>query len=149
MPARSDQQSNLLLLARDRTARQYLRRVLEQGGYAVLPAGDCREAVALFLAHPIDLVVLDLRAPDLHGLVTYKLLTACQPHARFVITVTPPLDLTALSPNSSHAILRRPFDAATLLETVRQASSGCAPARGIGETDPAPSHSKTHQLREP
>ena len=114
-------------MARGRTAGQSLRRVLEQGGYVVLPARDCREAVALFLANSINLVLLDLRAPVLHGLATFKLLNACDPRVTFVLTVTPPVDLTSFDPDSCRTILERPFRAAALLGALGEVLEQPAP----------------------
>ena len=135
MPARSDNKPGILLMARDRIAGQSLRRVLEQGGYAVLPARDCREAIALFLANRIDLVLLDLQAPVLHGLATFKLLNACDPRVPFVVTVTPPLDLTPFDRNSCRIILERPVHAATLLGAFRAILGRPAPSLDGGKLE--------------
>jgi len=119
IPARSHNQPGILLMARGRTAGRSLRHVLELGGYAVLPARDCREAVSLFLTSSIDLVLLDLRGPVLHGLATFKLLHAYDPRVPFVVMAMPPVDLTAFDHNSCHTILERPFHAAKLLRVLR------------------------------
>lgn len=122
MPTSSDNKPSILLMARGRAAGQSLRRVLKQGGYVVLPARDCREAVALFPANPID-----LRAPILHGLATFKLLHACNSRVPFVVTVTPPVDLTPFDRNSCRTILERPFHTATLLGGLRDIPRQPAP----------------------
>lgn len=119
MPACSNNKPGILLRARGHTARQSMRFVLEQGGYAVMPAGDCRETVALFLAHAINLVLLDLRAAALHDLATFKLVHARNARVPFAFTVTPPVDLTLFDSNSCRTILERPFQAATLLGALR------------------------------
>lgn len=45
-----------------------LRRSLEQEGYAVLTAGDGREALAVLREEEVDLVLLDLMLPGINGL---------------------------------------------------------------------------------
>ncbi|MDD3654408.1 MAG: response regulator transcription factor [Desulfotomaculaceae bacterium] len=45
-----------------------LRRSLEQEGYAVLTAGDGREALAILRREEVDLVLLDLMLPGINGL---------------------------------------------------------------------------------
>src|SRR5437588_8171187 len=43
--------------------------ILEQAGYEVLSAKDGIEALSLFRAHPVDLVLLDYVMPNLYGSV--------------------------------------------------------------------------------
>jgi DNA-binding response OmpR family regulator len=58
----------ILVVDDEATVREVVRRYLERDGYAVVEAGDGREAIKLFLESPPDLVILDLMLPGLDGL---------------------------------------------------------------------------------
>lgn len=51
-----------------------LRKLLEQSGYEVVPAGDGLEAVQKFYQENPDLVLLDIQMPKLHGYVVCRLI---------------------------------------------------------------------------
>ena len=62
--------AKLILSVDDDQALLYTRQaILEQAGYEVMSAKDGLEALALFGAHPIDLVLLDYVMPKLYGCV--------------------------------------------------------------------------------
>ncbi len=58
----------ILVVDDEDTIREVVRRYLERDGYAVVEAGDGREALRLFFESPPDLVILDLMLPGLDGL---------------------------------------------------------------------------------
>jgi DNA-binding response OmpR family regulator len=58
----------LLLVEDDPEVRSVLRLALEDEGYDVTEAADGRSGLELFERAPPDLVLLDLRLPDLRGL---------------------------------------------------------------------------------
>jgi DNA-binding response OmpR family regulator len=58
----------LLLVEDDPEVRSVLRLALEDEGYDVTEAADGRSGLDLFTRAPPDLVLLDLRLPDLRGL---------------------------------------------------------------------------------
>ena len=62
----------ILLVEDDPGLRGQLRASLESAGYAVVEAGDGREARFLGEAEPFDAVVLDLGLPGLDGLSVLK-----------------------------------------------------------------------------
>jgi PAS domain S-box-containing protein len=58
-----------VLLAEDHAVNRALAvRLLENAGHDVVVARDGREAVAMFQRHPVDLVLMDVRMPELDGL---------------------------------------------------------------------------------
>jgi len=57
-----------ILIAEDQPIlREITKEYLSDEGYEVLEAGDGNEAMALFQAHGIDLVILDIMLPELDG----------------------------------------------------------------------------------
>ena len=57
----------MLLVEDERKLRELVRSYLERGGFAVLSAGSGAEALSLARSASPDLVVLDLRLPDIPG----------------------------------------------------------------------------------
>ena len=59
--------ATVLLVEDERKLRELVRSYLERGGFAVLSAGTGAEALSLARSAGPDLVVLDLRLPDIPG----------------------------------------------------------------------------------
>lgn len=66
----------VLVVEDERTIAAYVRRGLEEQGYAVDVAYDGREALEWLDAAPFDLVVLDVMLPELNGLEVCRELRA-------------------------------------------------------------------------
>jgi DNA-binding response OmpR family regulator len=81
--------ATVLVVEDERRLRQLLRSYLERAGFAVLSTDSGAEAITLAAAASPDLVVLDLRLPDVPGEVVAQELRAAGP--------TPILMLTAKS----------------------------------------------------
>ncbi len=58
---------NILILDDEKMQRDLLQGFLEKQGYTVLAAADGKSGLALFMQHPVDLVLLDHRMPDMNG----------------------------------------------------------------------------------
>jgi DNA-binding response OmpR family regulator len=56
-----------LLVEDERKLRDLVRSYLERGGLTVLPTASAAEAISMFESAVPDLVVLDLRLPDVPG----------------------------------------------------------------------------------
>lgn len=65
---------SLLFIEDDGSIRQALRMALEDEGYEVREAADGVSGLANFAAHPPDLVLLDLRLPDISGFEVCRML---------------------------------------------------------------------------
>ena len=68
--------STILLVDDEDSIQKLLAYPLEHEGYKVVQAWDGEEALALFAAEPIDLVVLDVMLPKLDGLEVCKRIRA-------------------------------------------------------------------------
>ena len=60
--------SRILLVDDDENLRQALQKTLESMGHQVLPAQNGRVAHELFLKTPVDVVISDIRMPEMDGL---------------------------------------------------------------------------------
>ena len=68
--------NTLLFIEDDDAIRLALRLALEDEGYTVLEAGSGADGLAAFRANEVDLVLLDLRLPDLSGFDVCRALRA-------------------------------------------------------------------------
>jgi DNA-binding response OmpR family regulator len=68
--------STILLVDDEDSIQKLLAYPLEHEGYRVVQAWDGEQALALFAAEPIDLVVLDIMLPKLDGLEVCKRIRA-------------------------------------------------------------------------
>ena len=70
-PAAHDEET-VLVVDDDANTRESLELALDKNGYKVLIAADAREALNLLDRAPVDVIVTDLRMPDLDGLQFYQ-----------------------------------------------------------------------------
>jgi DNA-binding response OmpR family regulator len=68
--------STILLVDDEESVQRLLAYPLERDGFRVVPAHDGEEALARFVAEPVDLVVLDIMLPKLDGLEVCKRIRA-------------------------------------------------------------------------
>jgi len=58
----------ILLIEDEEVLAKNIKRYLERHGYDTIVAGTAAEGIRLFDQSDLDLVLLDLNLPDLHGL---------------------------------------------------------------------------------
>ncbi|MCA9632829.1 MAG: PAS domain S-box protein [Myxococcales bacterium] len=75
-----------LLIDDDEMVRDVTKSMLELEGFEVLSAASGGEGLALFEAHSIDVVILDLTMPGLGGEEVFERLRARNPHLPVVFT---------------------------------------------------------------
>jgi DNA-binding response OmpR family regulator len=108
----------ILLVDDDPSVREMIGRVLVDEGYLVLRAANGAEALRIAAANHIDLVLLDLNMPVQGGWDTFEQLTSRDPLlAVIIITARFNQLFTALGAGVG-ALLEKPLDFPTLLETV-------------------------------
>ncbi|WP_029458065.1 response regulator transcription factor [Solidesulfovibrio alcoholivorans] len=113
----------VLVVDDDPSIRALIRLYLEGGGYAVLEAGDGRQAMKRFAGQSPDLVVLDIFMPEMDGLeVLQKLREECRACRVMAISggsAKVGMDLLGHATIfGAHDVLEKPFDAQTLLRKV-------------------------------
>jgi len=115
--------SRVLIADDDRLVREVLRDLLEEGGFAVLEAGDGDEACRIAAVEQPDAIVLDLVMPSLDGLTACRRLRA-NPEFRHtpILLLTARADLQeSVNPFLAGAddYLTKPFDGWELLARLR------------------------------
>jgi CheY-like chemotaxis protein len=117
----------VLVVDDDELARDLLCKVLRQGGYQTLSAGDGAEALAMLRRGPRLLVVLlDLNMPVLDG---WEVLEACCHDPTLaevpVVVLSGRGDAEATLSLGADAILRKPIDPEALLRQVDRLAVAC------------------------
>ncbi|MBM4274405.1 MAG: response regulator [Deltaproteobacteria bacterium] len=79
------QKPRVLVVDDEERFRATLARMLALQGLEVLALGSGREALTALAAEPYDVVVLDLRMPDLDGLHTLKEIKNLRPATEVII----------------------------------------------------------------
>ncbi len=111
--------------------RRVLEMMLQRMGHRVLSAGNGREALEMFAASPVDLVVADMRMPELNGLELLQSLRE-QSSSVPVIVITAHGTIESAITAMKHGAfdyLLRPFDIDVLELTVNRALEGTEIAR--------------------
>ena len=113
----------ILIVDDERLVRQSLEKGLTDQGYLVISADNGRGAISLAEEESPDLVLLDLKLPDLNGIEVLKRLREIDKNVTvLIITAYGSID-TAIAAIRSGAYdyLTKPFDLETILLSVRQA----------------------------
>ncbi len=77
--------SKILIIDDSALSRRMLRTILEDGGYAVVEAGDGLSGIEQFSIERPDLTLLDLTMPEMTGFDVLDKLVKVDPEARVVV----------------------------------------------------------------
>lgn len=110
----------ILLVDDDPTVRDSLNDVLTGEGYSVIPAENGEQALNLAARLPFDLVLLDLNMPVKNGWDTFQQLTMEHPLVPVIIVTARPNQLFTALGAGAGALLEKPMDIPTLLQTVEK-----------------------------
>jgi len=109
-----------------RFMRVMLKDILDDLGYDVVAeAADGRQAVALFLKHAPDLVMLDITMPGLGGIEACRQILAAQPAAQVVMisALGQKDDVVAAIGAGAVDFVVKPFEAERVEETLLKLSA--------------------------
>ncbi len=121
---RADLEGALVLAVDDEPVNlDFLQAVLEPEGYRILRAGDGEKALRAMDEYPVDLVLLDILMPGMHGVEVCRRIKT-DPRTAFVpVVMVTALDSTADRVRSLEAgaddFLNKPVDRQELLARVR------------------------------
>ncbi len=113
---------SLLIVDDDEVMRETLSDVLRKKGYEVFVAPSGNDALSAIRKNIIDLIVLDMRLPDLDGLEVLKEAKEARPQLKGIIITAYPSVQTAVDAMKEGAVdyLSKPFDLNKLEELIRQ-----------------------------
>ena len=81
-----EEKFDVLIVGDDAGLASHLQDILEAQGYGTAAASDGKTALTLFETEAFDLVLVDMRLPDMPGLDLIHNLTKLRPEVRYVIT---------------------------------------------------------------
>lgn len=114
-----EKKAHILAVDDEQYVLQLLKRTLEPEGYAVTLAADGNSALARLREHTPDLVLLDIRMPDLNG---YQVLERIREQSDVpVIMLTGVLEPTAVQQSiglGADDYIRKPFRPQVLLARI-------------------------------
>ena len=114
---------NLLIIEDCKEVRENLAEILELYGYIVTSVANGKEGIKACLAQPPDLVLCDVKMPEMNGYDVLKLLsknkyTAGIPFV-FITAKTEPNEILLGMQLGAHAYITKPFYKDELLQVVR------------------------------
>ena len=110
----------VLLVDDEPGVRRMLSRLLEEEGYAVLPAADGREALELAASKAPQLVLLDLNLPAQNGWDIFERLGAKHPYLPVIIITARPNQIFPALAAGAGALMEKPLDLPKLLSTIHE-----------------------------
>lgn len=110
-----------LIVEDEPKVRTFLRYVLMSLGYKVYEVGSGYEAEAVIKRSAFDLVVLDVRLPDIVGLELMPLLQEAQSGTPVLVVSANDVGLEALA-EGADAFLKKPFSYADMTMIVKRFS---------------------------
>jgi DNA-binding NtrC family response regulator len=127
------QLTHVLLVDDEPAICKALALALSRAGFRVTTALSGETAMSVVRGEHIDLLVLDLRIPDMRGDTLFELAAAIQPHLR-TRTLFTTGDITERAQELIEAcrcpLLRKPFDLKDLIEWVRGVQPAVKEQRG-------------------
>lgn len=112
----------ILIVEDDPQNRELMATVLRPAGHTIIKASDGNDGVAKAQQTPPDIVLMDIRLPDITGMeAARKIRTALPDHHLHIIAVTAsilPEDEKAILASGIDAILRKPVEIKELRDEV-------------------------------
>lgn len=112
----------ILIVEDDPQNRELMATVLRPGGHQIIKASDGRDGVAKAVETPPDLVLMDIRLPDISGIEAARQIREALPDRLLrIVAVTAsilPEDEKAILESGIDAIVRKPLEIQILREEV-------------------------------
>lgn len=134
MPRTAQQKMPVILIVEDDPQnRELLATVLRPAGYTIIKASDGRDGIAKAIQNPPDVVLMDIRLPDISGIEAARRIRESLPERTIrIIAVTAsimPEDEDAIVEGGIDAVVRKPVEIAELRrEVARWLDDGAGPS---------------------
>src|SRR5258706_5663097 len=125
--------STILLADDSRHAKRMGERILREEGFEVVSVADEAAALARLKDVDPDLVIADVFLPGGGGLDLCRHIKSFHRHVRVILTagLLEPLDTDQARNVGCDAVLRKPFEASVVMETIRPLVQEARLARGL------------------
>jgi len=124
--------ASVLLVDDNRTLCKTMSYILERKGYEVQIAGDGDAAIERVKEQAFDLILMDIKMPDLSGVETYRRIKDIRPDITVLMMTAyavPDLVQAALR-EGAIAVIYKPFDMEDLLKKIGQLVNGRTRSEG-------------------
>ena len=113
----------ILIIDDEDNVRELLGRELDKNGYFVTMVRDGLEGIKEALGCYYDLVITDIRMPNIDGIDCIKILKKIKPQLFFIVITGFPIeqDLEEILKGGAYPCIKKPFDLENLLKTVEEA----------------------------
>jgi two-component system response regulator AtoC len=117
-----NENNRILIIDDDESIRKILSAILEDEGYVVETAENGREAIDKSNAKIYNLALIDVRLPDIEGVVLLTKLRETMPRMRKIIITGFPTVQNAIQAvnNKADAYMFKPFQVEKILETIKE-----------------------------
>jgi two-component system, chemotaxis family, chemotaxis protein CheY len=119
--------ARVLVIDDDPGMRDFLQETLAAAGHEIFCAANGREGVALFRAHPAELVISDMLMPEQEGIETIQQLRALHLPIKVIAMSGAPVGWKVLQMAEkigANATLQKPFETDELLRVVERLLHG-------------------------
>ncbi len=114
--------ARILVVDDDESIRRVLATILEEKGYIVDTAKNCKEGIEKSFTHVFNLALIDIRLPDMEGLQLLTEIRDTTPRMRkIIITGYPSLHNAIEAVNKgADAYVLKPFKVEEILKTIQE-----------------------------
>lgn len=114
---------NILVADDEINIQKVLSAMLQKEGYKVTTASDGKEALALFKKEPFNLVISDLKMPEMDGITLLSEITTVEPGIPVIMITAHGTVETAVSAikKGAHDFILKPFDMKEIKQIVEKA----------------------------
>lgn len=118
---------SILIIDDEKIVRELLAQELGKRGFAVEAACDGLEGLEKALEHGYDLVIADIRMPNIDGISCMSILRKINPKLSFIFVTGFPVEqaLEDVLKRNSCLCLKKPFELQELLKTVEESCLVC------------------------
>jgi len=122
VPKANARSGHILIVDDEKSLRDSMQMLL-QGDYQVQLAKSGKEAIAIIKNHPIDLVLLDIRMPEIDGIEVLKLIKKIDPSIEVIMVTAVVMVKKAVEAIrlGAYDYITKPFDIEALQEQVAKA----------------------------
>jgi DNA-binding NtrC family response regulator len=127
--AKTERKSMVLIVDDEEVVRAGISRVLEKQGLSIRTAADGSEALEIMAAHPINIVLLDIKMPGLDGIEVLKHIRATYPDTVVIMITGHPTIQSAIECTKLGALdyLVKPFRVDELEALILRAQETAVP----------------------
>ena len=112
--------ANILVIDDSKHIRDFVSAVLQREGAAVVGSATAREALEICRLRPFDLIMVDLRMPDMDGFETLKLLRSQQVAAPMIAFSAGDEQQQHVDEAGFACFMSKPVERATLVDKIRE-----------------------------